>query len=112
MEFGLQCDYLLGQHRGGVTMPRGDLDLAPTRCAPDIPPRLTPPSQTPTSALARRLDDRGLAGDGGVEESPGSTETRCRVMPGGGDPRESATESKPPAAVRKGRFTGKGERVR
>ena len=30
------------------------------------------------------------------EESPGSMETRCRVMPGGGDPRESATESKPP----------------
>ena len=30
------------------------------------------------------------------EESPGSTETRCRVTPGGGDPRESATESKPP----------------
>ena len=24
-------------------------------------------------------------------------ERRCRVMPGGGDPRESATESKPPA---------------
>ena len=39
------------------------------------------------------------------EESPGSTETRCRVTPGGGDPRESATESKPPAV------TGKGERV-
>ena len=31
-----------------------------------------------------------------LEESPGSTETRCRIMPGGGDPRESATESKPP----------------
>ena len=30
------------------------------------------------------------------EESPGSTETRCRVTPGGGDLRESATESKPP----------------
>ena len=29
------------------------------------------------------------------EESPGSTETRCRVMPGGGDPRESAAENKP-----------------
>ena len=34
------------------------------------------------------------------EESPGSTETRCRVTPGGGDPRESATESKPPARKR------------
>jgi hypothetical protein len=30
------------------------------------------------------------------EESPGSTETRCRITSGGGDPRESATESKPP----------------
>ena len=34
------------------------------------------------------------------EESPGSMETRCRVTPGGGDPRESATESKPPARAR------------
>jgi len=34
------------------------------------------------------------------EESPGSTETRCRVTPGGGDPRESATESKPPGSGR------------
>jgi N-acetylmuramoyl-L-alanine amidase len=33
------------------------------------------------------------------EESPGSTETRCRVMPGGGDPRESATESSLPAGA-------------
>lgn len=41
------------------------------------------------------------------EESPGSTGTRCRVTPGGGDPRESATESKPPAYT-----AGKGERVR
>ncbi len=31
-----------------------------------------------------------------VEESPGSKETRCRVTPGEGDLRESATESKPP----------------
>jgi hypothetical protein len=29
------------------------------------------------------------------EESPGSSETRRRVTPGGGDPRESATEIKP-----------------
>ena len=42
-----------------------------------------------------------------LEESPGSMETRCRVIPGGGNPRESATESKPP-----GFFLafGKGER--
>jgi hypothetical protein len=30
------------------------------------------------------------------EESPGSMEARCRVTPGEGDLRESATESKPP----------------
>ena len=45
-----------------------------------------------------------------VEESPGSMETRCRVTPGGGDPRESATESKPPP--RPPGPGGKGERVR
>ena len=44
------------------------------------------------------------------EESPGSTETRCRVTPGGGDPRDSATERKPPAAALA--TAGKGERVR
>ena len=33
------------------------------------------------------------------EESPGSMEARCRVTPGGGDPRESATESKPPVRL-------------
>ena len=32
-----------------------------------------------------------------VEESPGSTGIRCRLTAGGGDPRESATENKPPA---------------
>jgi hypothetical protein len=35
------------------------------------------------------------------EESPGSTEVRCRVTPGGGNPRESATESTPPARLGK-----------
>jgi hypothetical protein len=38
-----------------------------------------------------------LSAAGRGEESPGSTEVRCRVTPGGGDPRESATESTPPA---------------
>jgi hypothetical protein len=31
-----------------------------------------------------------------VEESPGSTGKRCRLTAGGGDPRDSATENKPP----------------
>ena len=35
------------------------------------------------------------------EESPGSTEVRCRATPGGGNPRESATESTPPACLGK-----------
>jgi hypothetical protein len=42
------------------------------------------------------------------EESPGSMETRCRVTPGGGDPRESATESSLPARVSDLRVTVKG----
>ena len=41
------------------------------------------------------------------EESPGSTEARCRVTPGGGDPRESATESKPPSPYRIFGFGGR-----
>ena len=54
----------------------------------------------------RTRDSRKAAG----EESPGSMETRCRITSGGGDPRESATESKPPAFAF-GRRRGKGERV-
>jgi len=38
------------------------------------------------------------------EESPGSIETRCQITSGGGDPRDSATENKPPNQ-------GKGEKV-
>ena len=38
------------------------------------------------------------------EESPGSIKTQCQVMPGGGDPRDSATENIPP-------YQGKGEKV-
>src|SRR5215212_7871078 len=36
------------------------------------------------------------------EESPGSTEAWCRITSGGGDPRDSATESKPPRGSRTG----------
>jgi hypothetical protein len=48
---------------------------------------------------------RGVSRPGGRsgrkpgEESPGSMETRCRITSGGGDPRESATETKPPWAT-------------
>lgn len=59
----------------------------------------------------RRLDGRGhKSGNGVIEESPGSMETRCRVAPGGGDPRESAAESRPPFDA--SAEEGKGERVR
>ena len=44
----------------------------------------------------------------GAEESPGSIRMRRRITSGGGDPRESATESKPPKAGREAR-QGKGE---
>ena len=58
------------------------------------------------AALPRAGSDGRMAAFGAFgrsgEESPGSTETRCRVIPGGGDPRESATESKPPARLRAG----------
>jgi len=30
------------------------------------------------------------------EESPGSTRMQCQIIPGGGNPRDSATENKPP----------------
>ena len=30
------------------------------------------------------------------EESPGSARIQCQVTPGGGNPRDSATENKPP----------------
>ena len=39
---------------------------------------------------------RTAASSQGGEESPGSTDMRCRITSGGGDPRESATENKPP----------------
>lgn len=54
-------------------------------------------------------DGRVIAEAQVFEESPGSTETRCRIMPGGREPRESATESKPPLDFGQ---NGKGERVR
>ena len=47
-------------------------------------------------AASARVDRSG-------EESPGSTEMRCRVTPGGGDPRDSATENRPPVPVRQRR---------
>ena len=57
----------------------------------------------------RQMAGRPLRLERDGEESPGSMETRCRVTPGGGDPRESATESKPPRiAFGRGGVRGKG----
>ena len=47
------------------------------------------------AAKASRPDGRRFR----AEESPGSTEKRCRITSGGGDPRESATENKPPPGL-------------
>ena len=58
------------------------------------------------------LDRLGQSPDGRrreAEESPGSTETRCRITSGGGDPRESATENNTAYDAKAG---GKGETVR
>ena len=53
------------------------------------------------------------ATDKETEESPGSTGTRCRLTAGGGDPRDSATENKPPdSAWETMSLEGKGETVR
>ncbi|SEK58747.1 hypothetical protein SAMN04488032_10430 [Pacificibacter marinus] len=46
----------------------------------------------------------------GREESPDSIEQQCRVTPGGGNPRDSATENRPPYARASARW-GKGETV-
>lgn len=65
---------------------------------------IDPPASRAYPIRASRPDGRRASR---AEESPGSTETRRRITSGGGDPRESATESKPPRVSR-----GKGERVR
>ncbi len=44
-----------------------------------------------------------------VEESPGSTGIRCRLTAGGGNPRDSATENKPPTQGGSRLPAGKGE---
>ena len=59
---------------------------------------LTRGPHVPIPSGISRLDgrsgkDRKVAG----EESPGSTDVRCRITSGGREPRESATENRPPA---------------
>jgi hypothetical protein len=59
--------------------------------------KLTSSSIQRTNPPVRRSGGRG-GGYALVEESPGSTVKRRRVTPARGDPRDSATESKPPAS--------------
>ncbi|KXV34626.1 hypothetical protein AD940_06180 [Gluconobacter thailandicus] len=48
-----------------------------------------------------------------MEESPGSMGKRYRLTAGGGDPRDSATENRPPAGLfLLEHVAGKGETVR
>ena len=69
---------------------------------------------TPPHAHVCRRQTAGRPLQAGVtrrtEESPGSTGIRCRLMAGGGDPRDSATENKPPAQPQGS--ASKGEMVR
>lgn len=62
--------------------------------------RLAVRPPAPYTNAGRWPDGRSAGLRPGGEESPGSTETRCRVTPGGGDPRDSTTESKPPGSGR------------
>ena len=85
-----------GDHRrGGCRHARA----AARRCRAVVAARirggLTGPAPPTVRCRARRPD--GRCRRKAVEESPGSTGIRCRLTAGGGDPRESATENKPPA---------------
>ena len=51
------------------------------------------------------------AGPSGREESPDSTRQRCRVTPGRGNPRESATENRPLLRFADADHVSKGETV-
>ena len=66
----------------------------------------------PDAQSVRRLGGRWFVSDHGLEESPGSTGIGCRLMAGGGDLRESATENKPPNSWGATPAGGKGEKVR
>ncbi len=64
---------------------------------------LTGRGSAPYASSASRPDGRRLK----TEESPGSMRIRRRITSGGGDPRESATESKPPDCGPQGRKAGR-----
>jgi predicted nucleic acid-binding protein len=110
---GVLSDFFIGAHAAldgmvAVDARRATLPQLLSQCPPDYTGCLTirrcEPSQAPQ---VRRLDGCALPGDREGEESPGSTETRCRLTTGGGDPRESATENKPPRWPAFGRQTSR-----
>ena len=56
-------------------------------------------ARTPHPYSVSRPDGRsGNGRKAAGEESPGSMDIRCRITSGGGNPRESATENRPPRA--------------
>ena len=74
---------------------------------------MTPPLYAPIPVRVSRLDGRsGKGRKVAGEESPGSMDMRCRITSGGGNPRDSATENKPPRRADLGVRRGKGEMVR
>jgi len=66
------------------------------------------PLTKPRARHMRNPDADGwmTAGVQTFEESPGSMKRRCRVTPGRGNPRDSATENKPPCTHGKGETVG------
>ena len=83
-----------------IGCPGALMGLRMSRCGRALPPS-APPLDHPTpiapdAPSVRRLGGRWFVSDHGLEESPGSTGIGCRLMAGGGDLRESATENKPP----------------
>ncbi len=63
----------------------------------NYPRMLDPPRRTPQTSAVQTAG-QPLFGASRAEESPGSTGIRCRLTAGGGNPRESATENKPPTS--------------
>ena len=96
----------LTQERAGRAMPVGGVIAAVDR--EDSARPLTRTPGVPIHCRVSRLDGRSgkhrkVAG----EESPGSMDIRCRITTGGREPRESATESRPPHPTCLSRLAGK-----
>ncbi len=108
----------LAQSAGGVTSGAGWLlgagaHTGTTCLSMNSIHHLTRPPRRPIPVIVSRLDGRsGKGRKVAGEESPGSMDMRCRITSGGGNPRDSATENKPPRRAGFGVGRGKGEMVR